>query len=110
MPRFLTNFPRRLSTTRWAVLAILAALCVQSVVVPIELFHNYHVALYSSHACLLVGGRETDIFVTKVILPYPLLMLVVVLPPFIGWCLHQPEGRAADAEVPDNPPLERTGG
>lgn len=71
------------------VAGLLAALCAQSLIKPVELFHSHELSIYSDRACAVLLTRESDIFVDRAWIPYPLLVLLVFLPPVIGWLQHR---------------------
>jgi hypothetical protein len=59
-------------------------LCLQSLVKPAELFHSHELMIYSGLGCVGVLTRESDIFVSRALVPYPVLALLVFVPPLIG--------------------------
>jgi hypothetical protein len=67
---------KHVSKWRWAVVIVLALLCAYSLIDSVELFHSYHLSLVSRWGCVVLATRESDWFVPRVWLPYPVLILV----------------------------------
>jgi hypothetical protein len=82
------------SDTRWVVVVLLTAFTIQSTVYPCEIYHSYNVSFGSGLCCLIVLTRETDIFVTRLWIPYPALALLVL------WGPLRRHRRTADIGVP----------
>src|SRR3954466_13508294 len=87
--RGLLAFSPRIGATRWVIAGLLAVLCVQSLINPIEFFHSHELSIYSARGCVVLLTRDSDIFVDRAWLPYPLLVLLVFVAPFIGWIQHR---------------------
>lgn len=85
MRTFLFELSQRITVGRWIALCTLLVLFIQSLLFPLELFHSYHLAIEGVWGCAVVLGRESDIFVARAWLPYPLFIVVALLHPLLAW-------------------------
>ena len=83
--RFLFELSQHITVGRWIVLCLLMTLCVQSLLLPLELLHSYHLSIASAWGCAVVLSRDSDIFVARAWLPYPLFIGVAMLQPVLAW-------------------------
>jgi transcription elongation factor GreA-like protein len=79
------DFSRHVTIARWVVLLVLVVLFVQSLLFPMELIHTYHLSIGSALACLVILSRDSDIFVARAWIPYPVLIGLVLLAPIMAW-------------------------
>jgi len=81
MGKFLFELTKHITIGRWFILWILLALCIQSLLYPMEGFRIDNLWVSSARGCVVLATRESDIFVPRAWLPYPLFMAVVLLHP-----------------------------
>ena len=85
MKKCLFELSQHITVGRWIAVCALLVLSVQSLVLPLELFHSYHLSIYSVWGCAVLLARDSDIFVPRAWLPYPLFVAVVLVQPFLAW-------------------------
>jgi hypothetical protein len=95
MRKVLFELSQHISVGRWIALFALLALFIQSLLFPLELFHTYHLAIGSTWGCAVLASRDSDIFVARAWLPYPLFIAIALLHPILAWSRVRRGGRKA---------------
>jgi hypothetical protein len=85
MRKFLFELSQHITVGRWIAVCGLVTLFVQSVLLPLELFHSYHLSIQSLWGCAVLATRESEIFVAHAWLPYPLFIAAALLKPALAW-------------------------